>query len=81
MKKQTCVKPKGVSGPMHMCCNICLHILCAGTHDAIAPVKLPAGTDSPSLCNPNKLTSVRGKYQHFSVSRAETKAFLRADGL
>lgn len=41
--------------------------------NAIAPVISPAD-NSPTFCNPNKLTPFRGKQQHLSVFRAETGA-------
>lgn len=74
-EKQTYVKPSGVPGPMYTRCNIRIHAY-AGTHNATAPVISCADIDAPSLCHPDKLTPIRGKYQHPSVFRAETKALL-----
>lgn len=79
-EKQTYVKPNGVPGPMHMFCNTCLYAF-AGTHNVIAPVISSVDIDSPSFCNPNKLTLFKGKYQHLSVFRGETKALLLIHGL
>lgn len=56
-----------------MCCNISIYAY-AGMHNA--PVISCVDIDAPSLCNSNKLTTFRGKYEHPSVFRAETKALL-----
>lgn len=57
----------------HTCAIIHAFMVFAHTHNAIAPVISPAD-NSPTFCNPNKLTPLRGKYQHLAVFSAETEA-------